>query len=496
MQEVRTNPGRVLAWTWGLSLSAGAMAAILSRNIGLGGMVTGIGMTLPVAYGTVCAVLDDLAARVWVRRLAEMDQARSALDLERMRLQVALYDHGTVYPDQNGRFPLLRDTRGRWLDPNTLRQYTIDAILATRPWLEDIDARVRALVAARSWPSPGTAGAMIPEQAGLTWGSYRLTDLLQGRQASIHDLVIGARPGPDGTQVVRRSLHDLMHVLAVGASGWGKSTWLRALLAQLAWAMEAVEVVAIDTSGSALNALRGWRKLRYPLARSSGETIAVLGAVAAEIENRRRMYEQYPHVEGLAEYNEATGANMPPWVIVFDEGTHALHQQGVGGPLRDVVQTARQYGIYLLLAGQSAKATVIDPEIRDQFSSRFCFHTSPPSSRVVIDDSRAADIRDKGRAVAQLVGTDLLELQGPWIAKDEFMAALAGGGPRYPMPAPAEVVPDDLTEQVRDMRNRGMTRRQIELELWGYAGGNAHATVKRILDTTTTADDATGDLDE
>lgn len=397
------------------------------------------------------AVYDDVHTR---RVQARQDR----ITLDDLEQQVKLSSIRTLKPDSAGRLGVAFDGT-TFRDMDNLRVYTQLTTRYLEPMLERITAIQGLLQAGHGWPAAPTQERLLdaPTSTAATWEeSYSMRDLLGERAPSIHNLIVGVRPTEGtGLDVVTRSLHDLMHVLTVGASGWGKSTWLRAFLYQLAKAREPVEVCAIDTSGSALNALRGWGKLRYPVARSAADACAVLEQVSQEIDDRRRHYEQYPRVENLREYNQASGQSMPPWVIVADESTHLLHHKGIGDPLRDVVQTARQYGVYLVMAGQTAKATVIDTEIRDHFSSKLCFHTSPPSSRVVLDDSGAAELHEKGRAKVQLVGTELLELQGPWVSKEEFVSSLSNGGPRYAMPVTlaSEAEPQGKTRLVDDPDN-------------------------------------------
>jgi len=420
-----------------------------------------------LGYRAARVVFDDVYARVLTWR-------RDRLTLAHVAAQNKLREVRTIEANDRGRFPLLVGTDGAIRDPNTLRAFTLHAVRETYPWLESVEPRVRALEAAQGWPTRQAAEAMLPEIAPeVVWPStVDLVDLFRDRQPSIYDLVVGVRPGPNGLERVSESLHNLMHVLSIGASGWGKSSWLRSFLWQIAKAREPVEVVAIDINGSEFNALREWGKLRYPLARRPADAAAVLGAVIDEIRGRAKLYEQHPLVTKLDEYNVATGQDLPPWVVVVDEGTNLLHQAGIGGPLRELVQTARQYGVYVLLAGQTAKATVIDTEIRDQFSTRLCFHTSPPSSRVVLDDKAAAEIHEKGRAIVQMVGHEQGEVQGAWVTREAFMAALSGGGARMAMP-------ESGPPQSPTVRNTGQGGSKAA-EVWGlHEQGESDTAIAR-----------------
>jgi DNA segregation ATPase FtsK/SpoIIIE-like protein len=282
--------------------------------------------------------------------------------------------------------------------------------------------------------------------------------------------------------VITASLYDLMHVLAVGASGFGKSAFLRALVWQIAQVPENVGVVAIDINGSEFNIIRNWARLLYPVARTTQEAIATLQAVGGEIERRKGLYEQHPSAYDLPSYNtQAQEALLSPIVVLADEATNLLNQDGIGDPLREVTQTARQYGIYLLLAGQSAKHSVIDTQTRDNFSSRLCFHTSPASYRTVLGQS-VDDVTTRGRAWAQLTGATLQQVQCPYVTRQEVQQVLGVGTPQNALDLESvRPQPNDMVQRIRELRDHGKSMNAIQQELFGYTGGNAYNTVKLAL---------------
>ena len=320
-----------------------------------------------------------------------------------------------------------------------------------------------------------------------------LPALFANRQPSLENLVVGAYPTASGRlETASLSLHQLMHTLTVGASGWGKSTWLRALLWQVALAPEPIEVVAIDVMGSEFNALYNWGKLRYPVARTAQEAVAELQAVSDEIERRKGLYERYPLATKLPEYNAASGETLPPWLVVVDEGTNLLNQSGTGEYLRAVVQSARQYGVYCQVSGVSAKHNVIDTQTRDSFSSRLCFRTSPTSSRVVLDDRAASDLTHKGRFFAQLEGQMLTELQAPYVGRDAFLNALTNGGPKLEMPEvssqppktdddPAAGLSEEQIEMIRDLAAGKQSDSAIAQQVFGYRNARRLDQIRAVL---------------
>jgi len=444
-----------------------------------GAIIVGGGAGAFVLYQAGRAIYDDVH-----ERMVQARQDRITLDdLEQQR---RLANIRTIQADARGRYPLLYGVSGLIRDPNSLRAFTLDAVRETWPAIERLDAIAKVVLAGRGWPAAPAQAQLLDAgpavQVGAAWpASVPIADVFRDRRPTLHNLVVGVRPGANGArEVIGDSLHNLMHVLEVGASGWGKSSWLRSFLWQIAKAREPCEVVAIDTAGSEFNVLRGWGKLRYPVARSTQDAIAVLDQVSQEIDDRKRRFEQdAPIASKLTEYNDATGADLPPWIVAIDEGTNLLNQAGVGEPLRAAVQTARQYGVYILLAGQSAKSSVVDTQVRDNFSTRLCFRTSPTSSRVVLDDRAASDLHDKGRAIVQIPGREQCEVMGPWVTREDFRRALSNGGPRHAMPVVLSSEPEPTPSKGKGKGT--ITRDQVREVLERHARGESDTAIAGAL---------------
>lgn len=458
-------------------------------------------IVLYVIGGLVVALVLWRLALFVIARTADVYHHVKTLELDRQSRARTLAEPARISPDPvTGCYPLLQEAgSGRVLDPDRGLVFDYGGLLNASPEVHLWAARRRIVQSLNV--NLGGAGAgggdhvagLLQEPAQSTqWP--KLVDLrgqFADRRPTLDDLVVGVYPDENGLQRLSASLHDLMHVLAIGSSGWGKSSWLRSFLWQLANAREPVEVVAIDVSGSEFNPLHGWQKLRYPVAREPQEAAALLKASSQEIARRKELYEAYPLATKLTEYNDMAMDPLTPWVILIDEGTALLNDSDVGGCLRRGVQQARQYGLYYVVSGQSANHKVIETQTRDQFSTRLCFRTSPTSSRVVLDDGGASQIKDKGRALAQLVGQELCEIQGAYISRDEFVKALAGGGPRFPMPETGGNGGDNggdgnQEQRIRDLAAQGMSKRQICLDVFGYAGGAAFDAVSKVLSDTTT----------
>ena len=286
---------------------------------------------------------------------------------------------------------------------------------------------------------------------------------------------------------VAASLHDLMHILAVGSSGWGKSKFLALIIAQLAQAPEAFDVAAIDVSGSAFNVIRSWNRLRYPVAREPEEAIAILETLRAEIDHRKELFEAQPLADKLPTYNDLAEEPLTPVVCLIDEGTDLLDNDGVAKPLKRLLQVGRQYGVYVFATGQAATADVIATSTRNNFSSRLVFHVESQNYVRVILGRSEEPPQQKGRALVRLEGRQIDEIQVPLVSRRELFQSIRGGGPREPIPdiASAPVYEDDPElpddERIRLLHAQGLPSYEIEQRVFGHSGGSAYRKVKSVI---------------
>jgi hypothetical protein len=145
------------------------------------------------------------------------------------------------------------------------------------------------------------------------------------------------------------------------------------------------------------------------------------------------------------------------------------------------VLRARKYGLWCILGGQDWKASSLDTAIRNQLASRVQFKAmSASQSRVLLQRSGAERLDVPGRALAILPGRDIVELQAPVIGYQDIVTATRNGGPRRDMPEPDQES-DERVEWIRELAAQGLSKRQIALEVFGYAGGAAYTAVTGAL---------------
>lgn len=228
----------------------------------------------------------------------------------------------------NGLFPVIQLSKTAYYDPNrdnpganpiiALGAMAIQkqaAIQADKIVLRQTDKP--ALPVAESLPAITQDNSVnLPELVKLTDIAHNIT---------LDNLTLGISENG----VITTSLHNMMHTLTIGASGFGKSAFLRALIWQLAQVKENVGIIAIDVNGSEFNTIREWSKLLYPVARDTQTAIATLQAVSKELEYRKGLYEQYPNAYDIVSFNTMSQNKLAPIVVLTDEGTNLLNQEGI-----------------------------------------------------------------------------------------------------------------------------------------------------------------------
>ena len=467
-------------WEW---LRWGSLAA--------GGAV-GLGVGARALYRVGLRMYDDLYAR-W------RDVRHDRLTLERIATQNELQNVREIRADERGRYPLLYGEGGILRDPNSLRAFTLRAVLERWPALERLDAMQRTFLALQGVPA-GNARRVeaLQEPVARAWPSrVTLEELLGGRRPGLHSVVLGLAVDEAGQRrVISGDMTEMVHVLVSGASGFGKSTLLEAMAKQLVLGGDC-DVCAVDYGVNTFGALQ--EHLLYPIADTPELAVLLFRELIEELHRRRGLFAEHPRVRDLDQYNEATGAGLRPVVCFVDESASLFSEKGTKRPATELAQMGRKYGLGLVFAGTDFKADTLPTEATGNCGARIALHLRPSLSRSLLDCRDAAELRERGRALVELPGVPgLVEVQCPIVRRWDD---LPGGGERRTLErAPRDDGPlgehprvtnphydGRKAAQIRELHAQGLSQRSIEEIVFGYPGGDAYKQVKAVLDSATTA---------
>ncbi|WP_203135972.1 FtsK/SpoIIIE domain-containing protein [Microbacterium sp. JZ31] len=244
------------------------------------------------------------------------------------------------------------------------------------------------------------------------------------------DFVVGVAPSGEARIA---DLSRLPHLLVAGATGSGKSVFLRGLLTELLRARtpDQLHLLIIDPKRLDFVAftkaphLRGATIISDP--QHAVETLQA--TLDAEIDMRQPLLEA-AGVSSASEFYEAGGRleDLPQLVILVDEFADLV----LAGPdprafldlIQRYAQLTRAYGIYLVLATQRPSVNVVTGSIKANLAARIAFSLpSVRDSMTVIDQGGAEDLLGDGDLLFYRSGR-VERLQAPFTSLQDVRQVL------------------------------------------------------------------------
>lgn len=221
-------------------------------------------------------------------------------------------------------------------------------------------------------------------------------------------------------------LDDFPHCLVAGATGTGKSVWMKQAITTLALrnTQRDLRFVMIDCKGGV--ELNQFERLPHILkfVYYKEDVPDVLKMVLREVNQRMNTFREVGVVD-LKGYNQRRFLGGRPlkklerWVVVIDELASLMLstvKKEVEPVLTDILQLSRAAGIHVIAATQRPSVDVITGLIKANIPVRIAFSTaSGTDSRTIIDVDDAQGLSPKGRMIF-MRGDQKTQLQGPFVS--------------------------------------------------------------------------------
>lgn len=236
------------------------------------------------------------------------------------------------------------------------------------------------------------------------------------------------------------SIHDLdelHHLLVVGATGGGKSTFLHNLLYWLITrnSADTLELWLIDLkSGAELgryDVLKGGRDrdgLVRHVATDAAGAIDVLNLALKEIQRRNVLMREHS-ASNLDDLARLTGQHLRPMVIVIDEIAQLMLDRNKIGSystgswaqnlITKLAALGRSAGCHIIIATQMIQKDVLTGLILANFESRIAFSVADWRKSQLAIESSEADGLPVGRAILRHEG-QISEYQTPLITPQQI----------------------------------------------------------------------------
>ncbi len=202
---------------------------------------------------------------------------------------------------------------------------------------------------------------------------------------------------------------DVAHILVAGTTGSGKTELMRSIVLSLALThrQSQLQIALIDPKSRGLAPLAGLRHLLAPVAVDSGEALALLQRLVAEMERRDR-----------------ESVSVPRILIVVDEMLDLLTIGGkpIEAALTRLAQRGREAGLHLVAGAQKPSTALLGPLLKANFPVRLVGRvTSVEDARVAsgVAGSGAEKLAGRGDFVAVASG-QITHFQAAWIPQRDW----------------------------------------------------------------------------
>jgi S-DNA-T family DNA segregation ATPase FtsK/SpoIIIE len=220
-------------------------------------------------------------------------------------------------------------------------------------------------------------------------------------------------------------LNKVPHVLAAGTTGSGKSVALRMMLWQLA--MKGTVIFMLDFKGGVEFGIRYEEFGEVVIERE--KAVEILELLVKENTLRLELFRRMD-VKNLKEFNKKTGYSLSRIGVFCDEIGEMLDKKGAGkedkevigqleGSLSTLARLSRATGINLFLGTQRPDANILTGQIKNNLPVRICGRfADKPASEIVLGNTLATKLPDKGGRLLFQAGADTLQFQGYYFDDD------------------------------------------------------------------------------
>jgi hypothetical protein len=275
-------------------------------------------------------------------------------------------------------------------------------------------------------------GVDIPREQPQTIALLSLLERLGSPGIAELPIIIGV--SPDGA-LLTDDLATFPHLLVAGATGSGKSVFLRSLLLSLMtqYRPGQLELLIVDPKQTDfsffdnLPYLRGGKVFTQPAEAQA----VLLELVRAEMPRRQQLMRG--RSLNIREFNRRYPEEaMPPIVALIDEYAQLmsiLSKKDAESFERDLMSlgaVSRSAGIHLVLATQRPSADVVTSTLKANLDARIAFRVaSNTNSRVVLDAMGAENLLGRGDMLFRKPSGEIVRLQAPFMGEEEMQAYLA-----------------------------------------------------------------------
>jgi S-DNA-T family DNA segregation ATPase FtsK/SpoIIIE len=224
---------------------------------------------------------------------------------------------------------------------------------------------------------------------------------------------------------------NMCHALVAGASGSGKSEFLKCLVASLIAKNppETLKLSLIDPKILTFGGLTDIAHLAEPVITDVKQAIPCLRKAVKEMDRRYMTLAKDGH-ENLSERFQSGKKDIHFYVIIFDEYADLIlagkdEKKEFESLVAKLAAKGRAAGIHLVLATQRPDRTVLTGLIKSNLPLKVCMKViSAVNSNIVLDQTGAEKLLGRGDLLCDR-GKGVERAQSPYIAQEELKKLVA-----------------------------------------------------------------------
>lgn len=222
------------------------------------------------------------------------------------------------------------------------------------------------------------------------------------------------------------------HVLIAGATGSGKSCFIRYLILQFlrGHTPDSLRLFLVDPKIVSFSIFKKIPYLYAPIVSDAKKFQMVLNGILEEVDQRYEILAKHnvEHLSFLEKVAPEEAKKIPRLLLIIDEFADIFDkhdfktQEQISLFLKRLGQKSRAAGVHIILITQRATSANINSEIKANISGRIAFKVaSEGDSEIIIESPDAANIERRGEGYAKLGDTEeLTHFQSPYVSEEDF----------------------------------------------------------------------------
>lgn len=223
--------------------------------------------------------------------------------------------------------------------------------------------------------------------------------------------------------------NSISNLLIGGSERVGKTNLINLIILNLLsrYATNRIKLVLYNSKKDEVSMYNNLPQLIMPeVITEKQKVIKALEWCNCEIEKRENIFEKFDS-KNLEGYNNVIfkkrGKKLPYIVFILDEFAGLMDEEKnkIENLICKILQKSRKVGIYLILSTQKTMPNIITGRIKANLPFRVCFSVvSPVDSKVVLDQTGAEKLTDKGSIIYSSDVDDIRKIQTGYIYPKEI----------------------------------------------------------------------------